>query len=193
MRVVVASAHFNEDLSWVSRVNYPVKVYSKTLTISNFIPFNKVQEVPAYLKFIIDNYIDLPDYTFFVHGHEYSPHQNDSIINLINNASLDKPMVNINRVDWYNKYDYTRLPDWDWLRSSWGELFEGYLEFPNKLWFPAGAQFAVHRNLILNYPLKFFINAYDWCRDNKLENYISSRIFEYVWFYLFTKKEIYTL
>lgn len=191
MEVKVLSAHYNEDLSWIPRVKYPVFVYSKTLANHNFIPFNKVQEVPAYLKFIIDNYQSLPDYTFFVHGHEFSPHQEGSIVNLINNAKLEKDIVSINRPNWYNKLDESSGLYWSWIKNSWNDLFKDYLSFPSKLWFPACAQFAVNKKLILNHPITFYQNSYRWCETNTLENYISSRIFEYMWFYLFTKKEVY--
>jgi hypothetical protein len=191
MQIKVVSSHFNEDLSWTSRIKYPVVVYSKTINNSNYISFNKVQEAPAYLRFIIENYNNLPDYTFFVHGHEYSIHQTDSIVNLINNCELTKDIVNINRPDWYNKLNEFTVPEWNWIKNHWEELFRGYFNFPSKLWFPACAQFAVRKNLLLSNSLEFYKHCYFWCQNTNLDNYISSRIFEYMWFYIFTGKEVY--
>jgi hypothetical protein len=191
LSIKVVSAHFNEDLRWISKLKYATKVYSKTIPGHNFIPFNKVQEVPAYLKFIIDNYYELPDYTIFVHGHEYSPHQNDSIVNIINSIKFEKDIINLNRPDWYNKYDSTKRPDWSWIEDNWADIFKNYLALPTKLWFPAGAQFAVKKDCILKYPIEFYVSLYNWCQETKLDNYISSRIFEYTWFYIFSGNEIF--
>jgi len=191
MHVKIASAHFNENLEWITRVKYPTLVYSKTIPTNNFIPFNKVQEVPAYLKYIIDNYYNLPEYSIFVHGHEYSPHQNDSIVNIINNLKFDRDIINLNRPDWYNKYDQAKRPDWGWIEDNWEEVFQSHLPFPEKLWFPAGAQFAVNKNCILKHPFEFYTKLYKWCEGTKLDNYISSRIFEYTWFYIFSGDQVF--
>tara|TARA_R100000008_G_scaffold85877_2_gene76963 strand:- start:1656 stop:1868 length:213 start_codon:yes stop_codon:yes gene_type:complete len=69
MNVKVVVSHFNEDLSWLEKIECPTVVYSKTIKGEKFIDFNKAAEAPAYLKFIIDNWLSLPDYTIFIHGH----------------------------------------------------------------------------------------------------------------------------
>ena len=98
--VRVASSHFNEDLHWINLIKYPTDIYSKTIKNKNFIPFNKVQEAPAYLKYIIDNYYNLPEYTIFVHGHLDSLHQDMNIIEKINSLKFDDKIINLNRPDW---------------------------------------------------------------------------------------------
>jgi hypothetical protein len=188
--VVVASSHYQEDLSWVNSVKYPVKVYSKTIKDQNFIDFNKVQEVPAYLKYIIENYNNLPEYSIFVHGHFMAAHQSDNIVNLINNVKLDKPIIDLN-----NKSNYTLnrgVEQWDvkfsWLEENWKDLIGEVLPLPNSLSFPQCAQFAIHKSCILQYPIEFWQHLFDWCKKTELENYVSSRVFEYTWYYIFSRK-----
>lgn len=190
-QVVVASSHYKEDLNWINLVNYPVKVFSKTIKNQNFIDFNKVQEVPAYLKYIIENYSNLPEYSIFVHGHLFSEHQSDNIINLINNIKLDKPIVNLNRQDWkqtISKGDEYNDRKFSWIEESWNDLIGEWLPLPDSLSFPSCAQFAVHKSCITQYPIEFWQNLFKWCKETQLENFISSRIFEYIWYYIFSRK-----
>ena len=198
---IVVSSHYNEDLSWINSVKYPVKVYSKTIKDENFIDFNKAQEVPAYLKYIIENYYNLPEYSIFVHGHLEAFHQADSIINLINNVVLDKPIIDLNanwRQEIYIKdkvLDPT-LPHCDekndfrayWLRENWNDFFGEWLPLPDLLSFLSCAQFVIHKSCIVHYPIEFWEHLFDACKKTKLENYISGRIFEYTWYYIFSRK-----
>jgi hypothetical protein len=189
---VVVSSHYEEDLSWINLVKYPVKVYSKTIKDQNFIDFNKVQEVPAYLKYIIENYNNLPEYSIFVHGHLMAAHQSDNIVNLINNVKLDKPIIDLNnKID--SKYTLTRGDEyWDtkfsWLEENWKDLIGEWLTLPDSLTFPTCAQFSIHKSCIIQYPIGFWQHLFDWCKKTELENYVSSRIFEYTWYYIFSRK-----
>lgn len=195
MDIKVISSHYNENLNWINFIKYPTVVYSKTLVDKNFIPFNKVQEAPAYLKYIIDNYFNLTDYTIFVHGHLYSEHQlNKSIIEIINNLEFNSDIINLNRPDWIGSIEKGQ-DEWDkkynWLSDNWNDLFGNYLELPEKMTFYSCAQFAIHKNNILQHPIEFWIKLYNWCESTTLDNYISSRIFEYCWYYIFSKKPLF--
>jgi predicted O-methyltransferase YrrM len=188
---VVVSSHYKEDLNWVNLVNYPVKIYSKTVKNQNFIDFNKVQEVPAYLKYIIENYNNLPEYSIFIHGHLMSEHQEDNIVNIINNVKLDQPIINLNRKDWkqtISKGDEFQDRKFSWIEDNWKDIIGDYLQLPDSLSFPSCAQFAVHKSCIQQYPIEFWKHLFDWCQKTKLENFISSRIFEYIWYYIFSGK-----
>lgn len=193
--VLVLSSHYNEDLSWINFIKYPTLIYSKTLEDKNFINFNKVQEAPAYLKYIIDNYYNLPEYTIFVHGHLNSLHQKDkNIVEIINDLKFNSDIINLNREDWIGDI-YEGLDEWDkkycWLSDNWDDMFGNYLELPEKLKFYSCAQFAVNKNCITQYPVEFWQKLFNWCKNTQLDNYISSRIFEYCWFYIFSKKALF--
>lgn len=197
---VVVSSHYAEDLSWINSVKYPVKVYSKTIKDQNYIDFNKAQEVPAYLKYIIENYYNLPEYSIFVHGHLESYHQTDNIINLINNIKLEGSIINLNR-DWRqtisikDKFIDPNLGQsqennvrFYWVKKNWKDLIGEVLPLPDLLSYPQCAQFAVHKSCILQYPIEFWQHLFDWCKKTELNNYISSRLFEYTWYYIFSRK-----
>lgn len=189
--VVVVSSHYKEDLNWVNLVNYPVKIYSKTIKNQNFIDFNKVQEVPAYLKYIVENYNNLPEYNIFVHGHLISEHQDDNIVNIINNIEFNKEIINLNRKDWFqtiSKGDEFQDRKFSWIEGNWKELIGDYLKLPNSLSFPSCAQFAIHKSCIKQHPIQFWQHLFDWCKNTNLENFVSSRIFEYIWYYIFSGK-----
>lgn len=88
---VVVVAHYNEDLSWVSRIKYKHVIYSKSINDDPSVIFqriNKGNEASAYLQYILDNYHALPEYVFFVHGHDTSWHHEGSIVDIINNTGL---------------------------------------------------------------------------------------------------------
>jgi hypothetical protein len=193
-KVTVASSHYKEDLNWVNFIKYPVRIYSKTLENKNFINFNKVQEVPAYLKYIIENYQALPEYSIFIHGHLMAEHQSDNIVNIINNLDFNQDIINLNRKDWVqtiSKGDEFEDRKFSWIEENWNDLIGEYLPMPNSLTFPSCAQFAIHKSKITQYPIEFWKSLFKWCEETKLENYISSRIFEYIWYYIFSKQNIF--
>ena len=65
----------HEDLSWVSMIKYDHVVYSKTLAKGTNVhhqPINKGNEATAYMQYIVDHYVTLPE--FIVVGN----HDNDA-------------------------------------------------------------------------------------------------------------------
>ncbi|QIW97254.1 hypothetical protein AMS68_002772 [Peltaster fructicola] len=68
---------------------------------------------------------------------------------------------------------------------QWAQLFPGE-PVPTILSQPCCAQFAVSKERILMLPKERYIALRRWLYDTKLDDYISGRIFEYTWQYLFT-------
>lgn len=195
MNIKILSSHYNEDLTWTKYVKYETIVYSKTILNKNFIHFNKVQEVPAYLKYIIDHYNDLPDYTIFVHGHLFSEHQKEkNIIQIINELNFNCDIINLNRPDWIGcleEGDDLWDRKYSWVSDNWNDIFGDYLKLPPKMTFYCCAQFAVNKKCILRHPIEFWQKLFKWCENTELDNYISSRIFEYCWYYIFSGKALF--
>ena len=52
----------------------------KILIINIIFPVNKGNEASVYLKYIIDFYDNLPEFTFFIHDEEYSWHHSGSTL-----------------------------------------------------------------------------------------------------------------
>lgn len=133
----------------------------------------------------------MPEHSVFVHGHLMSEHQSDNIINIINNLNFNEDIINLNRKDWtqtLSKGDDFEDKKFSWIADNWNDLIGDYLPLPESLTFPSCAQFAIHKSKIQQYPIEFWEHLFEWCKKTNLENYISSRIFEYIWYYIFSKK-----
>lgn len=193
MNKIVLISHYNSDLTWLKEINVPYVIYSKTNKNENFIDFNKGQEVPMFLKFIIDWYDKLPDKVLFFHDHLTSPHQDFESTFIINNVNwnLDS-YFSVNKREWYQtieKNSATEPMGITWVNDNW-YIFEKFLEKQEKYCFYSGAQFVVSKELILAYSKLYYEYLLNWIKETKLSNYITSRIFEYTWHYLFTKNPI---
>ena len=197
-------AHFNEDLNWSNNLNFDgdVIVYSKTNKSipERYVDINKSQEVPMYLKYIIDNYHNLPDKTLFLHGHSNSIHQDYPSRFICENVKWETAdYFSVNKRDWYQEVSNNyQAPQHNWLKVYW-YLFDSYLPFPTDgVFFYSGAQFVVDKKLILQYPKSFYEKLYVWSITENINippqtsDEISSRILEYTWHYIFTKSPIET-
>jgi len=170
-----------------------LRIHSKTDKNYNFVDNNKGQEAPMYIKYIIDNYNNLSDKTLFLHGHKKAHHQEHTSDYIIQNINWNiSDFFSVNRRHGYQELSSNvELSEGafnHWLRDNW-KVFENELKFPEDgLFFYSNAQFVVDKKLILQYDIDFWIRLYDWITTTELSNIISSRIFEYVWHYIFTKK-----
>ena len=188
MSINCVTSRYNRNVEWIYRLKNINKyyVYDKETPENEYnIPVNKGNEASVYLKYIIDNYENLADFTFFTHDEEYAWHHTGSIIDRFDEAvASNEPFYNINDMcnlgsiynDWYNdivswyktyieKYiPMETLPDQDWT-----------------IYHRGSAQFLVHKSLITNLPLKFYEDLYDWIINTELENSQSGRYLEWTW------------
>jgi hypothetical protein len=68
MELTVVICHFKEDLSWVKDIKHKVVIYNKNPEHNNLYEINLPNvgfDTIVYLKYIIDNYDNLPDYVCF--------------------------------------------------------------------------------------------------------------------------------
>lgn len=190
----IMSAHYNEDLSWLECTGLPKFIYSKTNSKYRLVEKNKGQEIPCFLSYIIDHYDNLPEKTLFMHGHRISGHMDYNADEIIPKLNWDlDDFFSINKRSWYQEISREVFLDqgaYDiWLGHNW-YIFQNYLPFPDKVKFYSGAQFVVHEKYIRQYPKQFWITLYEWVQGTYLSNFITSRIFEYTWHYIFTKVPI---
>lgn len=182
-------SRYKKNTDWVYKLKNINKfyIYDKQTPSNEYnIPVNKGQEASVYLKYIIDNYDKLSDFTFFIHDDEYSWHHSGSIIDLFDEAvASNKLYYSINEkcilgsivsneyykeiLVWYNDYiekyiPMNTLPHKDWTQGHRGS-----------------AQFLVHKSLITNLPLKFYEDLYNWIITTHLPNYKTSRFMEWTW------------
>lgn len=169
-------------------------------------PKNKGHEVMVYLSYIIDHYDTLPDISIFMHYHRYAWHNNDM---MDNDAAYMVRHLSPERV---TREGYMNLRCmWDpgcpaWLHpgatvrnvnkqeeelvaAAWSELFPQDM-IPTVLAQPCCAQFAVSRARIRALPQERYISMRDWLLRTPLSDYLSGRVFEYIWQFIFTASAI---
>lgn len=191
MNIVIS--RYNKDTSWSEKFKNicptcNIMVYDKENPNNKYnVPVNKGNEASTYLKYIIDFYDELPEYTFFCHDEEYAWHHSGSIINHFEIAILSKQLYyNVNDKIIlgdikYNDYGYQNILDW------YSDFIEEYIPFkslPNENWtqgYRGSAQFLVHKTIIRNLPKKFYENLYIWITNTKLSSALTGRYLEWTW------------
>lgn len=165
-------------------------------------PKNKGHEVMVYLTYIIDHYGSLPDIVAFMHSHQFAWHNDDlfdmnaaNLLRRLNPARVVREGYMNLRCNWG-----PGCPDWmhpgaieedaskqeeTLLARAWGEIFPDD-PIPAVLAQPCCAQFAVSRERILAIPKARFVYYRDWMLRTELSDYISGRVWEYLWHVVFT-------
>lgn len=200
----------DEDTTWIERelLDWESAVYvADDPSAPLHPPKNKGHEVMIYLTFIIDNYENLPDIMAFMHAHQTAWH-NDDILDY--DAAEMLRRLNPNRVA---REGYMNMrcfwspgcPDWmhpgtleedsakqeeSMLARSWSEIFPND-PIPEVLAQPCCAQFAVSRERILATPKSRYVFYRDWLLRTELSDYISGRVWEYLWHVVFTGENVF--
>jgi hypothetical protein len=190
----IVVSRYNNNVDFVYKINnnknINIMIYDKENPDNPLnIPVNKGNEAAVYLKYIIDYYDELTDFTFFIHDEEFSWHHTGSIIDKYNEAIMSNELYyNINDKAHWNKpnlieeYIYNELLKW------YNEYVEEYIpisKVPNNKDFIYNyygcAQFLVHKDLIRNLPKEFYMKLYNWIITTNIPNEISGRFLEWTW------------
>ena len=193
-------SHYREDVTWLNKINsqkYEVVVYSKTQGSEsrfNYIAKNLGHEAAAYLKYIIDNYQNLRDHNFFIHGHNIAEHQDISHIDFFERVKIPPitKYFNFNRRDHYTVLNTQIQGAWQTdqyniLKQNW--QFGSIIPINETLGFYPYAQFYVHKDLILKHTKNTYTQMYNWLMSTSLDIFWSSRIFEWMWHKIFTNED----
>ena len=207
--VLVISRMHDDDVSWIAtelpHINAAIYVANDP-KMSLHPPQNKGHEVMIYLSYIIDHYYNLPDIIIFMHAHRWTHHNNDllgfdavrMIKRLRSEHVLREGYVNM-RCHWD-----PGCPEWlhpnetketlekqeeGFVSRIWDELFP-LDTLPTVLGQPCCSQFALSNARVLSIPLSRFVFYRDWLLRTPLSDYISGRIWEYIWQYVFTAGSI---
>ena len=206
---LVVSRQANDDVSWISDHLPHIDHYIYTADLANGTlhnPLNKGHEAMVYLTHIIGNYGNLADVNVFMHKDRFTFHNEDLLgfdsvkminrlrgVHVINNGYTNLQCAWLKSCpSWLNSSEV--LPNMErqeqvYLARAWDELFpsEG---LPDMLAAPCCAQYAVSKDRIAAIPLAKFIYIRDWLMKTPLTDYISGRLWEYLWHYLFTGEYI---
>lgn len=199
-QLTIVANHYNEDVNWLKQSTIPVVICSKTLPSPQcHVGKNKGRETTAILKYIIDNYENLPKHIAFLHGHETAWHhrgkkgilqvlQNCAKINDYGYISLNNHFIDDRNMD---------NPKMKHLHELWPHLFEPFLKrpAPTYLLHDCCAQFIVTRDRIRRLPKRAYEKWYNYIMHedpNNDDGYIISVVFEYIWHIIFGEPDIVT-
>lgn len=212
-KMVIVTAHYNEDLEWLKTSKYPVIVCDKLgSNKSSFTPdkkcsldINRGREASSYLKYIIENYDTLPDKIIFLHGHETAVHQKypKHLLQAIDDARDDIEFVSLNNFINLKKShgDPPKLPihqdaqefgDWkpafDDMRENWENLFKPIVGFdmPEYFRFDISAQFIVTRKAIHRHTKETYKKLFDYVVDTNGNDHTRGAVLEFLWQSIFT-------
>ena len=178
---MIVIAKYKEDISWVKDLKYPYIIYDKSKDIPNI-----GRESETYLRFILENYDTLPDYTVFLQGNPFD-HLKISSVDFINeqielNKYSNKAFpLGIMRNENHNHDTRTK--------ESYNTLFNN--EIPPFFTFSMGAQLIVPKHCILCRPYTYYNEIITTMR--KINNTTSNRnnclvcpwTIERMWLYIF--------
>lgn len=207
-RTLVMARMKEEDIDWVSEELPDLNVAAYVADDEHaplHPPKNKGHEVMIYFSYIIDHYDALPDIMIFMHSHRWSWHNND----LSNNDAVDMlkklSSERVTREGYFNMRCHwgPGCPDWMHpgnvqedankqeeivLAEVWSELFP-HDPIPQVLAQPCCAQFALSVDRVRAIPRSRYIFYRNWLLRTELSDYISGRVWEYLWQVLFTGRE----
>jgi hypothetical protein len=209
---IVAAVGTSTNLTWLSEIQNPMwtthRYNHDAPTPETHFPVNKGNEAMMYLSYIINNYETLPDFSIFIHGHQFAWHQEGDMADMISNLRLhaleEEGYVSM-RCDWYPSCPREIRPiDHDavvWGPGVMRNETEDMISLVWPLFFPdeplpstiasqCCAQFAVTRAAIQNRSREDYERMRQWLIDTPLINDTSGRVFEKLWAYIFTEKAV---
>ena len=194
-RMIVIS-HFNEDLDWLdlfigNQIPYIVYTRSSDPLARHSIKINKGREAVAYLRYIVDNYSDLPSTIAFIHAHRTAWHQKDP----------SDIVIALRALQWH-KYNYMPLtssttsstfklpspdPQVKVNFEVWRDVLQKELGSPpeNGVQTYCCASFAVKKEMILAHPKNFYSNILDYLVASPHSDQLTGRTLEYTWHMIF--------
>ena len=156
----VIVSRYKDNINWVNKLTSPYTIIDKENTT------NVGNEAWSYIRFLIDNYYNLPDRMLFVHGHENSYHQDYTTWYIANNLNWNLEFMNINSRRFEEQY-ISLINDFEnnernyrksyelWIKTPWKNVF-GQFPIPHTLTFLGHAQFLVSKNYVLRHPIEFY-------------------------------------
>lgn len=172
-------ARYNEDVKWLHAFdapNYRIFLYNKGKTLdSTDLPKNTTlirlsnvgREAHTYLYHIISNYDKLTSYVVFLQGRPFDHIKNngESLKQTIDKFVLESI---VDTIHYFYEYRepidrYKELH----IRKCMESL--GLHRLNDRLIFSAGAQYIVHKSLILNKSLNFYTDLFNYLKDDNIQ------------------------
>jgi hypothetical protein len=187
--IKILIAHYNEDLEWTKKLKYNYTIISKNGIKSDTLK-NTGNEASSYLEYIIENYNNLANYTFFIHGHRNSWHHKENIDEKINNIVIKHDYYNLNDLNITTTYELSqRVYDEYKIIIELIPILENILNKKidfEKIKYRSCAQFYVSKKNILLNDINVYIKLYEFIISTNISSYFTSRLLEYTWHFIFT-------
>ncbi len=208
--LVIVSAHYNEDLTWLTRSKFPVVIStnngsyihenSERVWLDEKLRsvLNNGREASCYIRFIVEYYDELPKHIAFIHGHETAWHQKypAPLLTAIEEAKYNMfGYVNLNTC-----YQPAGVDHYQRIRTTWDMYFRPILGFqiPHTMdYCGVSAQFIVKKECIRKYPKdvwKFWLYLCEYPDSRYFFNiqqfWDMPWLFEYTWHILFGEPAI---
>jgi len=205
----IVVARYNENIEWLEPEKNNCIIYNKGnplhLGINEIRIRNVGRESHSYLRYIIDNYDNLPDVVVFTQGN-ISDHRGNNDVQYL--VKLKKEAQQYGKSRPFTSYRISRekscfRPDFnkDNIHDGWflpnnyknnkPILFHTWFrrfikkKYPDPIHVYTNGIFAVHKNLIRNRPKAFYKKMQ--CFLNHNSNPAEGHFFERSWYYIFKK------
>lgn len=212
VNLVIASLE-TDDISWTAKLHLPnLKIVRYVIDSpgAEYHPplLGKGREALVYHTYFYDFYDKLPDISIMIHPHEDPWHiegvLQQSMAFTLSHLDLEvvqtRQYANL-RVSWTQAcpawIDTTKTPE-QALKQEEPHMHSAFVEnfgmsdteVPFILAGPCCSQFAVTREAVLRNPRHQYKRSMDWLVGTSLSDYISGRIWEHMWPYLFMREAI---
>jgi hypothetical protein len=187
----VVVARFQENLDWVKKVKWPVRVYNKGGPIE--LPCERLKnigrEAQTYLHHIIKEFDKLADYTVFLQGNPYR-HTRDLDLMLDGLPGTIERLRKMSSGCWSlsNEVLVHTQQEIEAYKIYPEDFHNAFFEKPKRVFKHAyGAQYIVHKSAIVNKPVEFFRHIHDSCSWQRHEPWSIER----VWPAIFDAEDLY--
>lgn len=190
--VQVVIAHYSEDISYLDKICYPFVLLSNHSIQSNTIP-NRGNEALLYIKYIIDNYNNLPNYVMFLHGHRTSwAHRDIPSEEIVQNTTFNSDYCDL---DGFYVNIESEMKKLLYILSHVKAYLQPFIPFNifQKKYFKLylKAEFYVSKKAIKQYSLNDYVTLYEGLMAfTKISGWDIGFLMEFLWSYIFTKKII---
>jgi hypothetical protein len=173
MKMVVVICHFQESLEWISKLSHPFVIYNKNPKNShkynNNLP-NFGYDAIAYLRYIIDNYENLPDYVCFSQDNPFV--HCPPFLEKVNNFKFDVDFLPLG-------VTYIRDND-NMINSAKKYATDNNIPVTPPIKFSSGMQYIISKKLILKNDTKFYKNLMSTLPTNSVKTETNYNL-EYLW------------
>jgi len=177
-------------LEWAQELSKTVKGGARLQVYGKSRNDNRGGVCSAYLKHIVDNYDNLPDFIFFIKDEEWSWTHTGSIKERFLEAiSSQRRYFNINDAmelpSVYNSPHVSLIEQW---YTDHIDKWIPFSQIPDPDWatgYRGGNQFLVHKTLIQELPKQFYEEMYRWVMTCGIPSQTTDEMLETTWHLFF--------